>query len=98
MHVIDTLVDNLDRPKTEIQQLLLVLGARHATYDGFKVDYFDTYTKVLIEVWETEIGEEFIPEVKECWVFVFAYIVKYLRQGHELFLYETQEDVIEEKW
>ncbi|KAK3098563.1 hypothetical protein FSP39_020663 [Pinctada imbricata] len=97
MQVVDAVVDNLDGPKASIQQLLLMLGARHATFQGFHLEYFDVFTKVLIDVWETEIGEEFIPEVKECWVFVFAYIVKYLRQGYFLYVNECTDDVIEEK-
>ncbi|OWF46877.1 globin C, coelomic-like [Mizuhopecten yessoensis] len=92
MQVVDSVVDSLEKPKTEIQHTLLMLGAKHATFDGFDIEHFAVYIKVLMSVWETAIGEEFIPEVRESWNIVFTYIVRYLCQGYELFILETELD------
>lgn len=92
MHVFDAVVDSLDKPKADIQQLLIMLGARHATYDGFDIEFFAVYIKVLMSVWETAIGEEFIPEVRESWNIVFTYVIRYLCQGYELYILESELD------
>lgn len=89
MNVVDELVENMDQPKTQIQQTLMMLGAKHATFEGFKVEYFQAYSKSLIDVWEYAIGEEFIPEVRECWTDFFDYLVKYMCQGYDIFVNET---------
>jgi hypothetical protein len=50
MKIVDDLVDSMDQPKTGIQQTLMMLGAKHATFEGFKVEYFAAYSKSLIDV------------------------------------------------
>ncbi|CAG2205455.1 neuroglobin-like [Mytilus edulis] len=89
MRVVDDLVDSMDQPKTRIQQNLMMLGAKHATFEGFRIEYFEAYSKSLIDVWEYTIGEEFIPEVRESWTEFFDYLVKYMCQGYNVFINET---------
>lgn len=89
MNVVDELVESMDQPKTHIQQTLMMLGAKHATFDGFRIEYFQAYSTSLIDVWEYAIGEEFIPEVRECWTDFFDYLVRYMCQGYEIFVNET---------
>ncbi|VDI66470.1 neuroglobin-like [Mytilus galloprovincialis] len=89
MRVVDDLVDSMDQPKTHIQQNLMMLGAKHATFEGFRIEYFEAYSKSLIDVWEYTIGEEFIPEVRESWTEFFDYLVKYMCQGYNVFINET---------
>ena len=59
MNIIQGLVDQLETPQNMDQQLL-ILGAKHATFDGYHPEYFRFYTKCMMDVWETELGEEFI--------------------------------------
>ena len=91
MQLVDVIVENLDVQKDEVEKILLMLGAKHATYNGFKDDYFQVYTKCMLEVWESVIGEEFIPEVKESWLAVFSYITRYMREGYALYVQEQSE-------
>lgn len=97
MQIIDYLVENLDEQKSDFQQVLLMLGAKHATFPGFHVSHFNVFTKALLEVWESAIGEEFIPEVQKCWTQLFAYIMRYILQGYELYINECQDDIVEDK-
>jgi len=90
MKIVDDLVDSMDQPKTGIQQTLMMLGAKHATFEGFKVEYFAAYSKSLIDVWEYTIGEEFIPEVRDCWLDLFNYLVKYMCQGYNIYINDME--------
>ncbi|XP_061198110.1 cytoglobin-2-like [Saccostrea echinata] len=97
MQIIDYLVENLDQEKSDFEQALLMLGAKHATFPGFQVSYLNLFTKALLEVWESAIGEEFIPEVQQCWAQLFTYIMRYIVQGYELYFSECQDDIVDEK-
>ena len=92
MKIVDEVVDNMDQPKTKIQQTLMMLGAKHATFEGFSVEYFNVYSKSMIYVWEYAIGEEFIQEVRDCWIDFLDYIVKYMCQGYNIFINEGHVD------
>ncbi|XP_059149554.1 cytoglobin-2-like [Physella acuta] len=102
MHVLESLVENLETPEV-IQPHLVALGARHAAIDGYDPEYFRFYSKCLLEVWEMELGEEFIIEVKECWRQLIGYIVRCMVHGYhicrtdqlESFVKETQKEKIE---
>lgn len=97
MQIIDYLVENLDQQNSDFHQALLMLGAKHATFPGFQVSYFTVFNKALMEVWESAIGEEFIPEVQQCWTQLFAYIMRYIVQGYDLYFSECQDEIIENK-
>ncbi|KAK3712521.1 hypothetical protein RRG08_002851 [Elysia crispata] len=83
MHVLETLVDNLEHPEM-IQPSLVALGARHAAVEGYHPEYFRFYTKCMLEVWEMELGEEFIAEVRDCWTRVINYIVRCMGHGYHI--------------
>ncbi|ESO92167.1 hypothetical protein LOTGIDRAFT_233216 [Lottia gigantea] len=89
MQVLHLVVDNLETPYSELNHELMVLGARHATFSGFKPEYFKFYVKCLIQVWELELGEEFILEVRDCWKIVFDFLVDNMTEGYELALRES---------
>ena len=91
MQIVDIIVENLEVEKDEVEKILLMLGAKHATYSGFKDEYFHVYTKCMLEVWESVIGEEFIQEVKDSWLAVFSYITRYMREGYALYVQEQTE-------
>lgn len=85
MKVLETLVQNMEEPDV-IQPHLVALGARHAAIDGYHPEYFRFYSKCLLEVWEMELGEEFISEVKDCWKYVIKYIVRCMMLGYDMCL------------
>ncbi|XP_076445677.1 neuroglobin-like [Babylonia areolata] len=89
--VIQDLVDNLECPQN-IDQQLLILGAKHATFDGYHPEYFRLYTKCMMEVWEVELGEEFIHEVKESWRLAFEYVVERMTEGFDMCLGGEMQD------
>ena len=91
MHLVDVIVENLDVQKDEVEKVLLMLGAKHATFDGFKEEYFQVYTKCMLEVWESVIGEEFIPEVKDSWLVVFSYLTRFMSEGYFLYMHEQND-------
>ncbi|XP_041351857.1 globin C, coelomic-like [Gigantopelta aegis] len=84
MEVIQTIVDNIETLPKETQNDIIALGASHATFHGFDKQYFRIYTKCLLEVWEQELGEEFIQEVRDCWLLVFEYLVDKMSEGFDL--------------
>ncbi|WAR06883.1 NGB-like protein [Mya arenaria] len=75
MHSMDQVVENIDKDRDNVEHMLLILGAKHATYDGFKEDYFSVYANCMIDTWESVIGEEFIKEVRESWELLVAYVI-----------------------
>ncbi|BFZ24836.1 hypothetical protein BsWGS_27875 [Bradybaena similaris] len=85
MKVLESLVQNMEEPDV-IQPNLVALGARHAAIEGYHPEYFRFYSKCLLEVWEMELGEEFISEVKECWKYVIKYIVRCMMHGYDMCL------------
>ncbi|KAK6169561.1 hypothetical protein SNE40_020594 [Patella caerulea] len=89
MQVIQLVVDNLESSYNGLHQEIMVLGARHVTFRGFKVEYFSFYVKCLIQVWELELGEEFILEVRDCWKILFDYLVVHMTEGYELALKDS---------
>ncbi|KAK0064516.1 neuroglobin [Biomphalaria pfeifferi] len=95
MHVLESLVENLERPEM-IQPHLIALGARHAAIVGFHPEYFRFYSKCLLEVWEAELGEEFIPEVRECWEKVIDYIVRSMSHGYHICITHQLEHFVKE--
>ncbi|CAG5122945.1 unnamed protein product [Candidula unifasciata] len=93
MKVLESLVQNMEDPEV-IQPHLVALGVRHAAIDGYHPEYFRVYSKCLLEVWEMELGEEFISEVKECWKHVIKYIVRYMVHGYDMCLTDQLENVM----
>lgn len=87
MLVLESLVDNLEQPEV-IQPHLVALGARHASVEGYHPEYFRFYSKCLLEVWEVELGEEFIAEVRESWRRAMEYIVKCMAHGYKICINE----------
>ena len=96
MQLVDFIVENLDVQKDQVEKVLLMLGAKHATFGGFKEEYFQVYTKCMLEVWESVIGEEFIQEVKESWLVVFSYITRYMSEGYFLYMHEQNDALVKE--
>ena len=88
MKLIGDMVEQLDTNKEDQEKILLILGAKHAMYDGFKEEYFTVYTKCVMEVWESVIAEEFITEVKDSWEALFAYVVRYMSEGYLMYLHD----------
>lgn len=89
MNSIGAVVDSLEGQMADAQQLLLVLGAKHAMYEGFDISFFYIQMKCVMGVWESVMGEEFIPEVKESWNLLFSYIIRYVCKGYELYMNEV---------
>lgn len=91
MQLVNVVVENLEVQKDEVEKILLMLGAKHATFDGFKDEYFQVYSKCMLEVWESVIGEEFIQEVKDSWMVVFSFITRYMSEGYTLYMQEQSD-------
>nr|KAG5703952.1 hypothetical protein BaRGS_020549 [Batillaria attramentaria] len=93
MLILQSLVDNLEAP-SNIDDQLLILGAKHATFDGYHPEYFRFYTKCMLEVWEQELGEEFIHEVRDSWRLAFDYIVDRMTEGFDMCLSGQIQEVL----
>lgn len=97
MKTVDHVVDTLDTNKEEAEQTLLLLGAKHGTFNGFNDDYFAVYGKCMIDTFEAEIGEEFILEVRESWEALCVYMMRYMREGFKLYIHDHGLEKIEEE-
>lgn len=93
MGVLASLVDNLEDPH-EVDEALLLLGAKHATFNGYHPEYFISFGKCMLDAWEMELGEEFIAEVRESWRLLFDYIMTRMKQGFEMCLSGELHDFI----
>ena len=93
MQLINDIVNNLDVQRDEIEKTLMMLGAKHASMDGFSSDYLGVFTKCMLQLLESVIGEEFIPEIKESWTALFTYIARYMTQGSVIYLEEQRKDI-----
>ena len=88
MKLIDMVVENMDVQQEEVEKTLLMLGAKHASFSDCKGEYFQVFTKCMLDVLESVIGEEFIPEVKDSWLALFSYITRYMSEGYSIYLQE----------
>ena len=88
MQLIDDVVENIDVQRDEVEKSLLMLGAKHASIHGFKCEYFHIFTKCMLQILESVIGEEFIPEMKDSWIAMFSYITRYMSEGSEIYAQE----------
>ena len=93
MAVIQNLVDHLECPQ-DVDRHLLILGAKHATFDGYHPEYFRFYIKCIMDVWEKELGEEFIHEVRDSWRLAFDYIVDRMTEGFDMCLSGQIQDLL----
>ena len=92
MKLINEIVDNLDVQKDEVEKSLMMLGAKHASFGGFRSEYLGVYSKCMLQLLESVIGEEFIPEIKESWTALFSYIARYMTQGSEIYFEDQHND------
>ncbi|XP_071112999.1 neuroglobin-like [Haliotis cracherodii] len=93
MQVLQNIVDNLECLAPVTQHELMALGASHVLFDGFDTHYFGVYSKCMLEVWEQELGEEFIQEVRECWKAVFEYLVTQMSEGYDMCVQEQRKGI-----
>ncbi|GFN93656.1 cytoglobin-2 [Plakobranchus ocellatus] len=96
MYVLEALVDNLERPEV-IRPSLVALGARHAAVEGYHPEYFRFYKKCMLEVWEMELGEEFIAEVRDSWTRVIEYIVQCMSHGYHISITDQLEAFVDKE-
>ncbi|XP_052239951.1 neuroglobin-like isoform X3 [Dreissena polymorpha] len=96
MSALDNVIEKLESDTTETQHYLIVLGAKHATFQGFNEEFFTLYSKCMIDTWESVIGEEFIQEVKEGWEMFLMFITRYMRQGFVMYFQDpkTEDETI----
>lgn len=97
MNTMDHVVDTLDINREESEHTLLLLGAKHATITGFKDEHFNVYAKCMLDTFETIIGEEFIVDVKESWEVLCAFMMRYMREGFNLYMQDRSLERIEEE-
>ena len=96
MQTVGTVVENIEQLDHEASHLLMMLGAKHATYKDFDVHYFTIYTKSMLQTWEWFIGEEFTQEVRAVWTLLFEFIGNKVRDGYYLYLKSEHEDLEEQ--
>ncbi|XP_070567773.1 neuroglobin-1-like [Ptychodera flava] len=82
MQSVGAAVDNLDSLETSLAPLLLKLGRSHTNFSGFKPDYFDIFTRAMLDVWEQELKDRFTSEVKESWLTVFEFMMGKMKEGY----------------
>lgn len=90
MQTLGNLVEGLEDPDEGLRNDLMSLGAHHAAFEGFRAEFFQVFVKCLLEVWEAELGEEFISEVKSTWTHFFAYIVSHMVAGYDFHVEELK--------
>lgn len=97
MTLIGHVIETVDLGPEEVEKHLLVLGAQHGLYEYFREEYFSVYMKSVMDVMEVVLAEEYISEVKETWVALLSYIVRYMREGYHIYLQDhAQEQCPEE--
>lgn len=70
MEMIGTAVQKLDNLETVVP-VLQSLGKRHVRY-GVKEEHYQTVGTALLTTLAQGLGEQFTPQVKEAWTFVYG--------------------------
>jgi len=78
--------------KASRTEVLMMLGAKHATLPGFELSYLALVTKCLHRTWEQVLGEEYTDDVREAWSAVFDYITSKLRDGYLIYMEDKENE------
>lgn len=70
MHMLDSAI-HCGAPSRPLQAVLLPLGLRHAGY-GVRPAHYEIMGRVLMEVLQDELGDDFRPLLREAWIALFA--------------------------
>lgn len=82
MHLVKALalvVENLRRPDV-LSESLQGLGARHVNY-GILPEHYPMVGGALLKTFESYLGAEWTPEVKQAWVDAYAAITELMLEG-----------------
>lgn len=82
IRVIACVVERLDSLE-ECHTPLINLGVMHLKIKGFLPDYFDVFTRAIIDVWRAELREQYLEDMDGAWQKVLDFIVMRLKEGYE---------------
>ena len=74
-------VENLRQPEV-LEKSLKELGGRHVKY-GTVPEYYSWIGEALLKTFESYLGSDWTPEVKQAWVDAYGAIAKFMLSGSE---------------
>ena len=92
MQAIGAAVDNIDDLINGMGPMLEVLGRQHMSFNGFKPEFWDTFTEAILCVWKETLRHRFSTDVATAWKLVFAFIILKLKQGYKQACIEHAEN------
>ena len=81
MNAVGAVVDNMDNLEESLAPLLIGLGENHVKFEGFKPEYFNSFSQAMNIVWKEDLGKRYTTEAEEAWKVVFAFIMDNLKVG-----------------
>lgn len=83
IQIIQSCVDSLDDLENGLIPVILNLGRFHQRKAiWFEVDYFGVFQDALLYIWSIVLGCDFDMDTKNAWIVLFAFIVKWLKEGY----------------
>ena len=81
MNAVGAVVDNMDNLEESLALLLIGLGENHVHFEGFKPDYFNSFSQAMNIIWKEDLGKRYTPEAEDAWNTVFTFIMDNLKVG-----------------
>ena len=81
MNAVGAVVDNMDHLEESLAPLLIGLGENHVNFEGFKPEYFNSFSQSMNIIWKQDLGKRYTAEAEEAWKEVFSFIMDNLKIG-----------------
>ena len=93
MQAIGAAVDNIDDLQGGMGPMLEGLGKQHLSFQGFKPEFWDTFTDAILDAFRETLHHRFTSEVAAAWKLVFVFIILKLKQGYQEACLEQAEGI-----
>ncbi|CAH8434433.1 unnamed protein product [Dicrocoelium dendriticum] len=90
MQVLEDAIEALNGNWDECYERLILLGARHATIPGMKLEYFKVFKQAILTTWDSLMYEEFTDDVRRAWAHLLDCIIHTMCEG--CLVFEEEED------
>ena len=81
MNAVGAVRDNVDNLEESLAPLLIGLGENHVNFEGFKPEYFNSFSQAMNVIWKADLGKRYTTEAEEAWTAVFKFIMDNLKVG-----------------
>ena len=83
MQAVGAAIDYMDDLHDAMGPMLVALGEQHFFYEGFKPEYWDTFSESVLDILKQVLRRKYVPKLSEAWEKVFVFMVSKLNEGYD---------------